>query len=156
MKHKVGMVMGFFVVLLLVTGCGGGGGGGDGNGDGSEPGTFTSLWENVFSIHCTGSGCHQPGGTGWLQTGGNNGGLDLSERDAAYESLVNVPSFQKPELDRVEPDAPESSYLIKKLRGDPDIVADRMPQQCPQLRPCLSEDQITEISDWILDEAPNN
>jgi mono/diheme cytochrome c family protein len=71
----------------------------------------------------------------------------------SYSLLVNHPATENNTLDRVEPGAPERSYLILKLRGDPSISGDRMPQDGP---PYLSNEQIDAIAAWIRAGAPNN
>jgi len=53
----------------------------------------------------------------------------------------------------VEPGSPERSYLILKLRGDPTISGDRMPQDGP---PYLTPGQIEGIAGWIRAGALNN
>lgn len=62
-------------------------------------------------------GCHygQPAGLGFVD---------------AYDSLVNVPSTQAPDMVRVAPGDPDNSYLWRKLEGTHTGVGsgDRMPQ----------------------------
>ncbi|MCX4245202.1 hypothetical protein [Paraliomyxa miuraensis] len=65
------------------------------------------------------------------------GQLDLRD-DAAYASLVSVPSIQAPGVDRVVPGDPSGSYLYLKLLGDQATVGGsgtRMPQGLPMLPP---------------------
>ena len=35
----------------------------------------------------------------------------------AFSNIVNVPSMQNPNLDRVEPNEPGNSYLVHKVEG---------------------------------------
>ena len=48
-------------------------------------------------------------------------------------------------MKRVAPGDPENSYLIKKIRGDADIVGLQMPMTGDKLTP----DQIATVADWI-------
>jgi len=73
-----------------------------------------------------------------------NGGLDLSH-DAAYASLVGVPSGAKPGAVRVVPGDAGNSYLIHKLEGRSGIVGLRMPISGPY----LTTGQIAVIQRWI-------
>ena len=77
---------------------------------------------------------------------------DLDLRDGqSYTQLVNHPAFQVA-LDRVEPNDPEASYLIRKIEGRPNIVGDRMPPTAP----FLSSAQVDVIRQWISAGAQNN
>ena len=82
---------------------------------------------------------------------GASGGLVL-EASQSYANLVNVASSQMPQLNRVTPGDPESSYLIKKLRGDADISGNRMPRGGP----FLSATEIGRFVSWIEDGAQDN
>lgn len=158
MKHNstiryAAVVVRAAVLAITVTACGGGGGGGGGGLNAS----FTSIWENVFAVNCV-SACHQPGGIGYDQTGS---GLDLSTRDAAYDSLVNVDAFEagcgltfdQPCGKRVEPGNPDGSYLIHKLEGT-DVSFNT--GQMPLNKPPLDQAQIDVIREWILNGALND
>jgi len=67
------------------------------------------IQAKVFSPVC--SGCHSGGGQSLP------GIMDLSNADASYGNLVNTPSQQQTELDRVSANDADSSYLIMKLEG---------------------------------------
>lgn len=110
------------------------------NGDGPEA-TLSSIQTNIFDTRCALSGCHA--GPNAQQ------GMDLSA-GAAHDNIVNVPSNEQPELDRVEPGQPNASYLIHKIEGRASIVGQRMPLG----REPLSQDEIDAIRDWIADGAP--
>jgi hypothetical protein len=103
--------------------------------------TLETIQAEVFNASCAVSGCHR-GSDAPL-------GLDLSAGNAR-DNLVNVPSAEMPDLLRVQPGAPNSSYLVWKIEGRPDIVGERMPRG----RPPLSEEQIQLIREWIADGAP--
>ena len=71
----------------------------------------------------------------------------------AYTALVNARSFEKPNLVRVAPGDPDNSYMVHKLEGGPNIVAERMPRGGG---PFLTNGQMLVIRKWIADGAPNN
>ena len=108
------------------------------------PFTFSQIQTQIFTPTCAKDGCHA------ASTGQE--GLVL-EPGVSYGLLVNHPASENSTLDRVEPGFPERSYLILKLRGDPSITGDRMPQDGP---PYLSTEQIEGIAAWIRTGAPNN
>lgn len=112
--------------------------------DGVPAFTFSQIQAQIFTPTCAKDGCHA------ASTGQQ--GLVL-EPAVSYGLLVNHPATENSTLDRVEPGAPEQSYLIMKLRGDPSITGDRMPQDGP---PYLSPEQIAGIAAWIRAGAPNN
>jgi hypothetical protein len=113
-----------------------------------EP-TFSSIQQNIFSSSdssgrpaCT--NCHNA-------VGSRFNGLDLSPA-VSYNNLVNVASRQRPGSVRVVPQDPDSSYLIHKLEGGPNIGGVRMPLNGPY----LTEGQVLVIRRWIETGAPNN
>ncbi len=112
-----------------------------GGGDGQV--TLSSLQSSVFTPTCALAGCHS--------TGSAQAGLVLVAGQS-HANLVNVRSSQVPGFDRVEPGNPEASYLIKKLRGDPDISGVRMPRGGP----FLTDAEIARFVQWIQAGAPNN
>jgi hypothetical protein len=71
---------------------------------------------------------------------------------SAYSEIVNVPSNQRPTLDRIEPNDPAASYLYLKVTGDPSIAGSRMPLGGPPLSQAL----IDLLRDWIERGAPND
>lgn len=70
---------------------------------------------------------------------------------AAYANTVRVPSVERPDLNRIEPGNPDRSYLVKKLRGDPDITGLRMPNGGS-----LTSAEIQLVIDWVRRGAPND
>ncbi|MDZ7313953.1 MAG: DUF5777 family beta-barrel protein [candidate division KSB1 bacterium] len=101
------------------------------------PAVQEDLQEKVlelFDNKCAFAGCH----TG--ATAPKN--LDLSE-EMMMANLVGIKSAETPFL-RVKPGDPDNSYLIKKLRGTPDIQGERMPRGKP-----LSEEEIATVEAWI-------
>ena len=102
--------------------------------------TLSSIQEMIFNESC-------------IEHHGDHateGDLDLTD-GMSYADLVNVPSFQRPVLDRVEPGDAENSYLIHKLEGRTSIVGDPMP---PDDR--LTTEQIDVIKQWINDGAEDD
>lgn len=120
-----------------VEGGGGGGGGGD------PQAALSSIQNDILSPSCAVAGCHSAGSA--------SAGLSLAA-GASFGALVNVPSSQVPSLNRVTPNNPDASYLVKKLRGDADIQGARMPNGSPP----LSAEQLDRIVRWINAGAPNN
>ena len=80
------------------------------------------------------------------------GGLNLAH-DVAYDQIVNVPSKERPALMYVVPGDPDSSYLVHKVEGLPDIIGRRMPFSGP---PYLTDGQILILKRWITTGALRN
>jgi hypothetical protein len=113
-----------------------------------EP-TFSSIQQQIFS---SGDSSGRPACTNCHNAVGSRfNGLDLSPA-VSYNNLVNVASRQRPGAVRVIPEDPQSSYLIHKLEGGPNIAGVRMPLNGPY----LTEGQIVVIERWIEIGAPNN
>jgi hypothetical protein len=113
-----------------------------------EP-TFSSIQQQIFS---SGDSSGRPACTTCHNAVGSRfNGLDLSAA-VSYNNLVNVASRQRPSAVRVVPEDPDSSYLIHKLEGGPNIGGVRMPLNGPY----LTEGQILVIRRWIEIGAPNN
>jgi hypothetical protein len=104
--------------------------------------TFTRVQGVVFTPTCAFSGCH--GGSAPAA------GLDLSVA-VAFSNVVGVPSTQRPGMARVTPGDPVRSYLVKKMRGDPDISGGRMPLGGP-----FVEAHVRLVSDWVRRGAPRD
>ena len=106
--------------------------------------TFSSVQRDIFEAADSSgrpacSSCHNPNGGAFRQVG-----LDLST-SGSYDSIVGVASRQKPDLLRIAPGNPGSSYLLHKLEGRADIMGNRMPTRGPY----LSEGQLAIIRRWI-------
>ncbi len=101
--------------------------------------TFEAIQATVFNVHCI--ECHA-GPAAPV-------GMRLSA-DVAFAMLVGVPSVEVPTLARVAPNAPDRSYLLRKLEGR-DIVGGRMPLG----QPPLASAQIDAIRGWIALGAPS-
>ena len=128
---------------------------GDGTGGGDFEATFviqappptgTTLDEiqaAVFTPSCASAGCH----TGPM---GNNlpTGLDLSNADASFASLVGVISQEDINFVRVDPFNPDGSYLIRKLEGTASTGV-----QMPLGGLPLDQAVINNIRTWIANGA---
>ena len=104
--------------------------------------TLDQIQAVVFTPTCATVGCHTGPAGVVLPTG-----LDLSDADASYLSLLGVlgmgePSLQNGAILRVAPNDPDNSYLIQKLEGN---AGTRMPLGRPALDPAV----ILEIRNWI-------
>jgi hypothetical protein len=97
--------------------------------------------QTILTSNCALSGCHV---TGTAFAG------EVLEAAVAYQTTVNVPSQQRPEFMRIRPAKPDSSYLVKKIRGDGGIAGGRMPLGGP----FLSAAQIATIENWVAAGAP--
>jgi mono/diheme cytochrome c family protein len=105
--------------------------------------TFAQIQAQIFTPVCAKAGCHA--------AGSSPSGLVL-EAGQSYGNLVGRPAAENSALARVSPGNPNGSYIILKLRGDPNITGERMPLGGPY----LSADQIAGIAAWIQAGAPNN
>jgi hypothetical protein len=104
--------------------------------------TFTRVQNEVFTVSCAIAGCHAALGA--------REGMNLSA-GAAYANTVLVPATERPSLNRIEPGDPDQSYLVKKLRGDPNITGLRMPDGGT-----LTPDEIQLVIDWVRRGAPQD
>jgi len=115
-----------------------------GGGPSGQALTFSQIQTGIFTRSCAKAGCHASAAA--------SGSLVL-DAGQAYANIVGRPAQEESQLDYVRPGAPEASYLLKKVRGDPDISGSRMPQDGP---PFLSSQQIAGLAAWIQAGAPNN
>ena len=105
--------------------------------------TFDQIQAAVFTPTCSNAGCHA-GPTGNTLPGG----MDLTNADASFASLVGVASLQVPALSRVTANDADNSYLIQKLEGTA-AGGVRMPLGGAPLDPAL----IADIRTWIANGA---
>jgi hypothetical protein len=137
-----------WLVLLATLSCAGSGIGLDefGNplgetGIGPLEPTLTSIQQRIFTPICT--QCHA----------GPAAPLGFSLEDGfSYQQIVNRSSVEVRDLLRVEPGAPDASYIVIKITGAEGMVGGRMPLGMPP----LSTEQIAAIRQWIEDGAPEN
>jgi hypothetical protein len=113
------------------------------DGGSGDPVTLSELQASLFTPSCAVSGCHNSASA--------RAGLILAS-GSTFNETVNVASSQRPTIDIIEPGDPESSYMVKKLRGDSDIDGARMPDGGP----FLSAEQMAELASWINSGAPDN
>jgi hypothetical protein len=106
------------------------------DGPGTTP-RFSQLQREIFTPSCAKSGCHVDSFAA--------GGLVL-EAGRSHAELVGRRATSDASFLRVAPGDPARSYILKKLRGDADIVGTRMPQDGP---PFLSAATIAGIEAWI-------
>ncbi len=112
------------------------------------PVSFANDIQPIFSSSCAFSGCHganaNPTGKPMVLSPGQ-----------AFSNIVNVESFERPGMDRIEPSDPDNSYLIHKIQGTQASVngsGSRMPLGAPP----LPQATIDLIRQWVTDGAPNN
>lgn len=91
---------------------------------------------SIFEQNCAKAGCHL--GPNAQQ------GMELTAENF-YATAVNEPSVENPNLKRIDPGSPSTSYLVKKIKGAPDIIGAPMPLTGDR----LSEEQIKTIEDYI-------
>lgn len=96
----------------------------------------------IFTARCAKPGCHVTGTAAFDE---------FLAAGQSYAATVNVPSGEKPALMRIRPFLPDSSYLVKKIRGDADIRFARMPFDGP---PYLSPADSSTVVNWVLNGAP--
>ena len=106
-----------------------------------ETPSFSRHIQPVLNVTCV--SCHLHGNA--------IGDLDLGP-EAAYASLVGVASTQADML-RVEPGAPQDSYLLHKLHGTHSGVGGNGERMPPHTTP-LSPRQLELVSRWIERGAP--
>jgi hypothetical protein len=126
-------------ICVLLAACGSGDGFvGSGGAGGPLTANFDSIQANVFEPVC--SHCH---------SGANApAGLRLDAANS-YALLVGTNAVERPNLLRVAAGDPNSSYLIHKLEGGPNIIGERMPAGLP----ALPQADINVIRQWITDGA---
>jgi hypothetical protein len=104
--------------------------------------TLSSIQREILTPRC--AGCHTGAGRFLPAV------MNLTDGNS-YNSLVGVPSIERPAEMRVVPGDPDNSYLIKKLEGV-GISGARMPFNGTP----LTDGQILVIRRWIEIGAPNN
>jgi hypothetical protein len=88
------------------------------------------------------------------------GQVSASEIDAIFASVINVDSFNDPNLKRVAPSAPEMSFLMHKLDGTfacaPVSCGDMCGGSMPLGAPPLPQAQRDTVRRWIAQGAKND
>ena len=102
--------------------------------------------ENVKTIigrNCSVARCHQ----------GKHPAGDLNLEPAKFlAATLNAASQKDPGKMIIDTSAPEKSYILAKVKGEPGIVGSRMP---PRRNP-LTADEIRAIETWILSVKKRN
>jgi hypothetical protein len=140
-------------------GGGAGGGGGSGGSGGGSGATFAQV-KGVLMASCKGSKCHDPGN--------EKNNIDLTTADGLYTRLTMpipqgiahcdgttlvVPGNVGMSFLATAVAGPGNGKVTCKKGGGTEMIA-RMPDDCPDQRPCLMADQIKVIQDWIAAGAP--
>jgi FG-GAP-like repeat len=109
---------------------------------------WSAIHAQVISPVC--SGCH----------GVAAGLTGLGDCNTAHANIVNVPSSELPTMDRIEPGAPASSWLMHKLDGDQGTFTGQCPSFCgssmPLGGPLLDSGVRDAIRTWITNGAAND
>ena len=105
--------------------------------------TLDDIQAAVFTPNCTNAGCHTGPTSNILPTG-----MDLTDADASFASLVGEASLQVPALSRVAAGDPDNSYLIQKLEGTAAVGS-----QMPLVGGPLDQSVIDDIRLWIQNGA---
>src|SRR5215831_12992318 len=107
----------------------------------SVPVSFAADIQPIFTQTCT--SCHN--------ATTRSGGLVL-DAGVAFANIVQVPSGQVPSQNYVEPNAPDRSYLFRKITGAAGINGSRMPRNDPTFFD-RNPDQLTLVRQWIQEGA---
>src|SRR5262249_47860687 len=116
------------------------------------PPTWAAIWTAAIAPNC--SGCHG-GSPGYANLGG------LDDCNTGWAALVNVPSTELSSMDRVEPGAPDSSWLFYKLNGaqgqfDAQCAGGSCGSTMPLNMPQLKRGALDAIRTWIESGAAND
>jgi len=103
---------------------------------GPEPSQTLDKVRGILKRNCTSAGCH----SGKYPPAGLN-----LEPDRFPASVVGIASQEKPGSLIVDPAAPEKSYLLAKIKGEPGIVGVRMPAKHDP----LSAADIQQVEEWL-------
>jgi hypothetical protein len=122
------------------------------------------AWSEIGPLLAASCGpCHGGGDRGAL-------GLDLSSAEGVRATAIGVPALQTGGVSSGSPrvglvglprisvlagsGAPELSYLVYKLLGDPHVQGERMPPDADAGAAPVSSDDVRRIADWIRAGAP--
>ena len=106
--------------------------------------SFTANIQGIFTYNCAVVGCHVPGNP--------PAGLVLAA-GFAFAQTVNVAAAESPNLMRITPSAPDSSYLYQKVLGTASRGA-QMP--APATGNVLTDLDKDRIKRWIANGAMQN
>jgi len=89
------------------------------------------------------------------QTPSGNLDLDALDDPPPYTNIVNIPSYDEPDVIYVVPKHPERSLLFWKVNCADPVIGVQMPfQGYPNGMTTLSTYQMAQIWDWIAEGAP--
>ncbi|HEX8793523.1 MAG TPA: YCF48-related protein [Polyangiaceae bacterium] len=132
---------------IAFVGCGGSSGGSQASASSGAPATFAQVYSTTLGGVCASPGCHNGSAA--------PGGLDMSDPETAYASLVGTtaagPACGTSNLTRVVPGDSAHSLLYLKVKGTPPCGS-RMPLDLP----VLSSAAIAQIKSWIDAGAKND
>ena len=106
--------------------------------EGSRTEATLAEVSEVFAVSCVTSGCHS----------GGDPAASLSLEGDFAGRIVGVASEQRSGFLLVDPGNPDESYLLLKVRGDDEIISQRMPPDNP-----LPAEQVEIIRAWIASGA---
>lgn len=131
-----------FLALVFLTACSGE------EVTSSEPleleARLSVIESQVFDGSCGFSACHDASSPA--------SGLDLSV-GVAHDQLVNRAATMAPAAMLVVPGQPDSSFLVRKLRGP---LGENEGLSMPYANPPLPEEEISVIEEWIARGAAND
>jgi hypothetical protein len=107
--------------------------------------SFSSIVAEVIVPRCATAACH---------SGSPPVAFPQLDADAAWDAMVGVQSGQA-SLQLVEPNAPEQSYLVHKLRGTATSVGGSVGTIMPP-DGALAPADLAAIEAWITNGAPND
>ncbi len=81
-------------------------------------------------------------------------GYLVIDEENAYAGLVNIPSYTLPSMKRIEPGQPDKSYFWLKIT-DQHLAVGGKGWEMPYMS-SLSDAEIQQIHDWIMNGAPDN
>jgi hypothetical protein len=97
----------------------------------------------LFERSCTTAGCHV-GPTPQM-------GMDLTP-ERFFNATVGQPSQERPDLLRVHPGKPDSSYVVMKLEGAEGIIGAQMPFTGDK----LTDEEVATVRAWIRRLSPDD
>jgi hypothetical protein len=150
MKRSI-LIVGILALLLVLSGCKGGGSSStQTSSEAAKPAAdpkptavakFNEDVQPIFTKKCAHPSCHGAA---------KSAGMQLSQGEA-YANIVGVKSTEDPQLYRIDPGKPDSSYMVLKLEGKQKIGA-----QMPLTGGPLPQKDIQIIRSWVKDGAKNN
>lgn len=143
--RRVMLAVGFAGLAACAGDGTGPGGNGNGNGNGGTP-TLSEDVQPILTANCAFSGCHA--GASPAQ------GMSLAAGQT-FANTVNVPANQLQTMDRIEPNDPTQSYLVRKIEGT-QAAAGGSGSRMPLNAGALSQSDITTIREWVTAGAQNN